>query len=177
MTSLVFWKQATSSSITISNLSFFYIILSSPYSPTLPTSHSLHSSSSVLISRTVWSPSLTAVSWSWMVDPSAQCISTPGRALCAAAAVSPSRAAASPLSIASSTLSTLCAPFVCGSSAKASLRSRKGSHTARHALINSLCETWCTNNAKVHHRHCWPYHFHIYDRKIRIKSALYSCIT
>lgn len=80
-----------------------------------------------------------------------------------AAAASPSRAAASLLSIASFTPSTLCAPSVCGSSAKASSRSREGSHTAGLALTNCLCEIFVAgrrNNAKEtsqmsHPCRCW----------------------
>lgn len=93
---------------------------------------------SALIPRTVWSLLLMAALWSWMVDPSARSTSTPGRALCVAAVVSISRVAASLLSVASSTPSTLCVPSVCVSCAKESSRSRMGSHTAHLAFKNSL---------------------------------------
>lgn len=85
---------------------------------------------SVLVSRIVLSPSLAAVLWSWMVNPSARSTSTPGKALCAVSVKNPSRAVACKLFIASFPLSTFNVPSVCGNSAKESLRSRKGSHTA-----------------------------------------------
>lgn len=94
-----------------------------------------------LKSRTVWSRSLMAVSWSWMDDLSAPSTSTPGRALCAAAAVSPSRDAASRRWAVNSTPSTLCAPSACNRSTTASSRSRMGSPTVPLALTNCLCQS------------------------------------
>lgn len=85
-----------------------------------------------------------------MADPSAHCTSTPGRALCVVAAWSQSWAPASLHWTASFTHSTLCVPSACGSSAKASSRSRAGSLTAQLAITNSLSETYSASHTHTY---------------------------